>query len=127
MLDDIWFSLRSLRKHPGFAWIAIVILVGGISGASVVFSFLNAWVIHPMPFDRSDELVNLRTLRPDGSARGVSAGDFADIETAALGEFAAFTQTTHSVKGEGEAERLRGARVSPNFLDVLGVVLSHTR
>lgn len=121
MLDDLRFSLRSLRKHPGFAWIAIVILVGGISGASVVFSFLNAWVIHPMPFDRSDELVNLRTLRPDGSARGVSAGDFADIEAAGLGEFAAFTQTTYSVKGEGEAERLRGARVSPKFLDVLGV------
>lgn len=121
MLDDLRFSLRSLLKHPGFAWIAIVILVGGISGASVMFSFLNAWVIHPMPFERSEELINLRTLRPDGSARGVSAGDFADIEVAALGEFAAFTQATYAVKGEGEVERLRGARVSPNFLDVLGV------
>ena len=121
MLDDLRFSMRSLRKHPGFAWVAIVILVGGISGATVMFSLLNSWVIHPMPFERSDELVNLRTLRPDGSARGVSAGDFADIEAAALGDFAVFTPSTYSVKGEGEAERLRGARVSPNFLEVLGV------
>jgi predicted permease len=86
-----------------------------------MFSFLNAWVIHPMPFERAEELVNLRTLRPDGSARGVSAGDFADIEAAGLAEFAAFTQATYSVKGDGEAERLRGARVSTNFLDLLGV------
>lgn len=123
MLDDLRFSLRSLRKHPGFAWIAIVILVGGISGATVMFSFLNAWVLHPLPFDRSEELVNLRTLRPDGSARGVSAGDFADIEAAGLAEFAAFTQASFSVEGENEAERVRGAMVSPKFLSVLGVRL----
>jgi len=121
MLDDVRFSLRSLRKHPGFAWIAVIILVAGISGATVTFSFLKAWVIEPMPFPRSEELVNLRTLRPDGSARGVSAGDFADIQQAALGEFAVFTQSSFSVKGEGEAERLRGVRVSTNFLDVMGV------
>jgi hypothetical protein len=48
MTSDLKIALRKFRKSPGFAVTAIVTLALGIGANAVVFSVLNAIVLHPL-------------------------------------------------------------------------------
>ncbi|HVU46278.1 MAG TPA: ABC transporter permease [Terracidiphilus sp.] len=48
MFSDLKFSIRQLKKSPGFALTAIATLALGIGANSVVFSVLNALVLRPV-------------------------------------------------------------------------------
>jgi predicted permease len=68
MFSDLKFSLRQLRKSPGFALTAIVTLALGIGANSVVFSVLNALVLRPLNVPHSESLYMLqRSLFPSQS------------------------------------------------------------
>lgn len=60
MLSDLKFSLRQLRKSPGFALTAIVTLALGIGANSVVFSVLNALVLRPVNVPNAQSLYMLQ-------------------------------------------------------------------
>jgi predicted permease len=56
MLDDVRLALRQLRKSPGFALTAIMTLALGIGVNAVVFSVMNAIVLHPLKVPHSQSL-----------------------------------------------------------------------
>ena len=58
------FSIRQLRKSPGFALTAILTLALGIGAAVSVFSVVNAVLLKPFSFHDPDRLVVMR----EGSA-----------------------------------------------------------
>ncbi len=59
-MRDLRFAWRSLRKHPGFAVVAVLTLAIGIGSATAIFSVLNAVVLRPLPFADPDRLVVIR-------------------------------------------------------------------
>ena len=65
MLADLKFALRQLRKSPGFAVTAILTLAIGIGANAVVFSVLNALILHPLPLLHGDRLVFLERMPSD--------------------------------------------------------------
>src|SRR5581483_6247425 len=64
ILADLKFTLRRLRKSPGFAAIVILTLAIGIGANTAVFSVINSILIKPLPYPRSGQLVSLWLAAP---------------------------------------------------------------
>jgi len=71
MLQDLVFSLRELRKHPGLAVTAVLSLTLGIGATTAVFSVIYALLVNPYPYLGADRMVYLNVLNERGDIRGV--------------------------------------------------------
>ena len=63
---DLHYSLRQLRRSPGFALTAILSLACGIAATAAVFSVVWGVLMNPYPYANPDRMVhlNLRGDRP---------------------------------------------------------------
>jgi predicted permease len=60
LVRDVRFALRVLGKSPGFTAVAIVTLALGIGANAVVFSVLNALILHPLHVPQSESLYGIQ-------------------------------------------------------------------
>ena len=51
----------ALRRNPGFAVLAIVIMALGIGANTAVFSVVNGVLLKPLPYPGADRIVTLST------------------------------------------------------------------
>jgi predicted permease len=56
---DLRFSLRTLRRTPGFTVIAILVMALGIGANVAMFTVVRGVLLKPLPFDDPDRLVML--------------------------------------------------------------------
>jgi len=59
MIQDFRYALRTLRRHPSLAAVAILTLGLGIGGATAVFSVVVAVLLRQLPFHDPDRLVRI--------------------------------------------------------------------
>ena len=125
--QDVPYALRTMRKNPAFAVTAALTLALGIGGNTTIFTVIRAVLLKPLAYRDPDRLVRV-TLASTGKSDQdtfLSLGRYENMRTAArsftaLG--AAFATTEDmTLAGETEPEALKGARVSANFLAILGV------
>src|SRR5437660_7749966 len=75
-LQDVRFSLRTLRKSPGFFFVAVLTLGLGIGATVAAFSVVNAILLRPFAFDRPETLLWIYSQRPDNARTNFSLPEY---------------------------------------------------
>ncbi|HEY4741731.1 MAG TPA: ABC transporter permease [Candidatus Acidoferrales bacterium] len=126
LLQDITYAYRTLRKAPFYALIAIATLALGIGANTAIFSYVNAWLIKPLPYPQADRLIVLLSHDTKQGWTGqsvTSTADFLDYQKqdTAFEQFASWTAWYFNLTSDGAPERVSGGMVSWNFFQTLGV------
>ena len=125
-VNDLTLALRSIRKSPGFAAAAVIVLALGIGANTAIFSIVNGVLLRPLPFAEPDRLVQLWHTPPAKQFPGMtqfplSAANYLDWEqrNEVFEKSAVYAFTNFRLTGSGEPQELQAARVEPTFFDVL--------
>jgi len=124
-MSDLRYSLRLLRKSPGFAAVAILTLGLGIGANTAIFSTVDALLIRALPYTNPDRIVMVwEDAHEAGFSRNTPApGSYTDW-TRLNRSFVAIAATrgvTSNLTGGGVPEQVIGRAVTPQFFTVLGV------
>jgi putative ABC transport system permease protein len=126
--SELRFAARRLRRVPTFAGAVVLVLALGVGTTTAMFSLVNGILLAPLPYPESDRLVRLTHTT---SSAGGAAVDLSDAilllyqsQARAFDGVAAWRFDDGDL-GPSEADqaavRVRGARVTASFFDVLGV------
>lgn len=130
---DLRRALRTWRRNPGVATLAVVTLAIAIGATTVVFSLVNAVLLRPLPYPAADRLVQVVEHNVEVAAeRGwpapetpVSAHNYLDyrersVSFEEMGWMAAFEDAVN-VAGAGRPVRAQAVSVSASLFSVLRV------
>jgi putative ABC transport system permease protein len=125
-MNNLRYSLRQLGKHPGFTFVAILTLALGIGANTAIFSIVNAVLLRPLPYPEPDRLVLVRERTNVFDSGSASLPNYLDWRSGQRGftDLALFRREDANLSGverDTEAERVGCARVTYNFLSILGV------
>jgi len=130
-MKDLQYAGRSLRRSPGFAALAVLIMALGIGANTAVFSVVNAVLLRPLGYRDPDRIVTLSGARTSDAAVGarrpphdqlapVSGPDFLDWhDRSSSFEAMAYYRTREtSVMPRSTAEYAQATTVSAEFFSV---------
>ena len=127
-LQDGRYAIRSLRRSPGFATIAVLTLALGIGATTAIYSVVDTILLQPLPFSGADRLVRVVENVPSGAPgrppaqRGVTYQEFLEWRTRSrtlADAFASAMGETVVQTSQGRS-RLWGGRTSTNAFSLLG-------
>jgi putative ABC transport system permease protein len=121
--QDVGYFFRSVRKAPGFFFVAVLTLALGIGANTAIFSAVNAVLLRPLPFDEPDRLVRLFETEAAPGIYPFAGPDYLDwqaqnrtLEGMSLIEY----RGRVNVSGGGQADSALALRIEADFFTVLG-------
>ncbi len=123
--QDSLYALRTMRRNPGFAAVAVVTLALGIGANTAIFSLVSPYLFRALPFSDADRLVHLFHIDYDvgfNQAR-FSLPQYADYKAGfeSFEDLGVYTYGVKNVTGHGEPESVTVGRVTANTMSLLGV------
>jgi putative ABC transport system permease protein len=122
---DLRVGARTLCKNPGFTAIAVLTLALGIGANTAIFSVVNAILLHPLPFQHPEQLLDVaaRSTLFDFSNIGLSLPDITDVRSTAtsFSIFTPYAYASRELTGDGKPERIEAADITEDFFPALGI------
>ncbi len=121
--QDLRYTLRQLRKNPGFAVTAILVLSLGIGATVAIFAFADAALIKPLPYRDPSRLLVVFGSIPLGPRFHLSFPDYYDFKklNQVFTSFDVYDPNGFMLGTQTGAQMAPGARVSAGFFRTLGV------
>lgn len=124
--SDVRIALRTLRRRPAFAVLAVATLALGVGAATAVFGVVNQLVLRPLPgvLDGAGAAyVEFHDAGGSGRTSAISLPVLQDLEaTNVAAGVAGFALTNLLASGaSGDAAALTGQVVAGPYFEVLGV------
>ena len=122
---DVRYAFRQLRRQPLFTGVAVLILGLGIGATTAVFSVVDAVLLRPLPYPDPERLVWVTSQArsfPDQPEVALLA-DFVEWRERAksFSHIATFWTGESNFADQEGAQRIANARVTADFLAMLGV------
>ncbi|MGH9673891.1 MAG: ADOP family duplicated permease [Bryobacteraceae bacterium] len=128
LLRDLWYAGRNLRRSPGFATLAVLIMALGIGANTAVFSVVTTVLLKPLSYRDPDRIVTLSDFSETREAstalsKQVSIPDFQDWhdQNSSFEAMAYYASREAAVMQGSTAEYARVTRVSPEFFRVFAI------
>ena len=128
LLSDFRFSLRLLRRNPGFSAAAILVLSLGIGANTAIFSVVNAVLLRPLPFDDPTRIMQVWHVPPPKSFPGmtrfsVSPANYLDwhSQSSSFEQMSAYGFRSFTVGGSDRPEAIQAGTVGSDFFPLFRV------
>jgi predicted permease len=122
-LQDIRFSLRTLRKSPALAIAVVGTLALGIGANTAIFSVLNGVLLRSLPYPDADRLIALSEGTKEASLMSAAYLNYLDWRklTRTCEDLGAIRYGGFTLTGSREPERLWGRLASASMFSILRV------
>jgi len=121
--QDLLYTLRSLRKTPGFTLVVILTLALGIGATTAMFSVVQGVMLAPLPYREPDKLVLIWQSNPHAPHVSLSLPDLREWQRNAHSFDAISGLRWYQVNltAPGRPEHVNGNQISSGFFQMLGV------
>jgi predicted permease len=128
LASDLRYTIRQLRRSPGFTLTAILTLSLAIGATTAVYSIVRGALLAPLPYPHADELVGIGFEQPGENPRNAQTGESSDLIITQAKSFASIgiadgglQSVNFSAGGGGGAQNIHAFKVSSTYLPTLGV------
>lgn len=120
--QDIRYAFRSLRRSPGFAAVVVGTLSLGIGASLTMFSLMRAVLWRPLPYPEPDRIVRIQVDARNRTDTGATLGEVLDLKerSRSFEQVSMIEDGAANLETGGEMEHVAAARVSDDFLPLLG-------
>lgn len=123
VLQDLRFALRQMRRNPGFALTAVVILMLGMGVSVAIFGFADAALLEPLPYANPQRLLAVDEMSATLPRSNLSRADYEDWKrmNRSFSSLDVYTGTGFLLQASSGSVPVPAARVSGGFFSTLGV------
>src|SRR5258705_2622047 len=120
LIHYLRFALRQMRRSPGFAVTAVLILTLGIAANVIVFGVLQALVLRSLDVPNADRVM---TLQPKTGGPFLSFPEVRDVRdgNSVFSAVAAFEVQDFGLEANGVTRPVWGYEVSGQYFEVVGI------
>lgn len=130
VFQDVRYAWRQIRRSPGFAIAAVLMLALGIGASTAIFTVVDGVLLRPLQYPEPDRLIALHVQTGKyGDKWGFSYPDFLDCrqQSRALGPVAAWTYSGGTISSPGDPEYADSRQITSDLFAVLRVPLLRGR
>jgi macrolide transport system ATP-binding/permease protein len=121
--QDLRYALRQLRKNPGFALTATLILSLGMGASVAIFGFVDTALLHPLPYRNPERLMSVNESNKESPRWPLSYPDYLDWErlNKSFSSLDIYAGVGYLLRTPSGAVPVDGERISGGFFRTLGV------
>ena len=123
MGQDFRYALRTLRKNPGYTFVAALTLALGIGATTAIFSVVDGVLLKPLPYPEPERLVRVFEQSSPSYRWLLSVVDYQAIEEqqASFDALAGLYGGEATLTGGDQPERVRVGYVTADWFNTLGL------